>query len=432
MNRVAKNATWIIACRIAQAVFALLINMLTARYLGPSKYGIITYASSLTAFILPVVQLGFNNTLVLEVVTKPESEGATMGTSMFLSFCSSVCCIIGITAFSFIANRDDKTTVTVCFLYSLTLIFQAFELMRYWFQAKYLSKYTSIVTLGAYAVVSVFRIYLIIGMKSIYWFAISYSLDYAIISLSIIVIYFKRGGRKLAYSKQDGRAIFNKSKHYILSGIMVTMFAQTDKIMIKLMIDEVATGYYGAAVSCAGLTTFIFVAIIDSFRPSILEAKTKDITLFNHRMTILYSIVIYLSLIQSAIMTLLARFIILVLYGSEFSLSATALQIVVWYTTFSYIGAVRDVWILANNKQSILWKINISGVFTNVFLNAILIPRLGINGAAVASLVTQLFTNVIIGYILKQVRPNNAIMIAGLNPKYCITAFKRVLRWHRD
>ncbi len=88
MNIVAKNASWIIACRIAQAVFALLINMLTARYLGPSKYGIITYASSLTAFILPVVQLGFNNTLVLEVVTKPESEGSTMGISMFLSFCS--------------------------------------------------------------------------------------------------------------------------------------------------------------------------------------------------------------------------------------------------------------------------------------------------------------------------------------------------------
>ena len=64
MNRVAKNATWIIGCRIVQAVFALLINMLTARYLGPSSYGLITYASSLVAFVVPIMQLVFNAILV--------------------------------------------------------------------------------------------------------------------------------------------------------------------------------------------------------------------------------------------------------------------------------------------------------------------------------------------------------------------------------
>ena len=71
MNKIAKNATWIIVCRIVQAVFGLIINMLTARYLGPSNFGLITYAASLVAFVLPILQLGFNNILVQELVQHP-------------------------------------------------------------------------------------------------------------------------------------------------------------------------------------------------------------------------------------------------------------------------------------------------------------------------------------------------------------------------
>ena len=56
-----------------------------------------------------------------------------------------------------------------------------------------------------------------------------------------------------------------------------------------------------------------------------------------------------------------------------------------------------------------------SGALANVAINAILIPILGVNGAAIASLITQFFTNVVIGYIIKPIRPNNAIMVQALS-----------------
>ena len=428
MNKVAKNATWIIACRVVQAVFALVINMLTARYLGPSNFGLITYASSLVAFVLPIMQLGFSNILVQEVVNNPDREGKTVGTSMFLSVCSSFFCIIGVTAFAFIANHDEPVTITVCLLYSFILIFQALDLMQYWFQAKYLSKYTSIVSLCAYLVVSAYKIYLLVTAKSVYWFAISNAFDYALISISIIVIYHKLGGQKLSFSKELGKEMFNRSKHYILSSMMVTVFAQTDKIMIKLMIDEAATGYYGAAVACAGMTSFVFTAIIDSFRPSIFEGQKVGDDVFKHRLTMLYSIIIYISLAQSVVMTILAGMIIHILYGSAYAPAVGALQIVVWYTTFSYMGSVRNIWILANNKQHYLWKINLMGALANIVLNAILIPIIGIYGAAVASLITQFFTNVIVGYIIKPILPNNRIMVEALNPRHFMDAAGKMLK----
>ena len=53
-NKIIKNASWIIACRIAQAILSLVVSMVTARYLGPSDYGLITYANSIVAFIVPL------------------------------------------------------------------------------------------------------------------------------------------------------------------------------------------------------------------------------------------------------------------------------------------------------------------------------------------------------------------------------------------
>lgn len=428
MNKVAKNATWIIACRIVQAVLALIINMLTARYLGPSNFGLITYAASLVAFVVPLMNLGFSSTLVQEVVNYPEREGKTMGTSIFLSLCSSLCCIIGLAAFVCIANHDEPVTILVCLLYSFVLFFQALDLMQYWFQAKYLSKYTSIVSLCAYAIVSAYKIFLLVTAKSVYWFAVSNAFDYALISISIIVIYMKLGGQKLSFSFALGKEMFSRSKHYILSAMMVTVFAQTDKIMIKLMINEAETGYYGAAVACAGMTSFVFTAIIDSFRPYVFEGQKIGDKAYQYRLTMLYSIIIYSSLAQSAFMTVFAGLIIRVLYGSAYLPAVSALRIVVWYTTFAYLGAVRNIWILANNLQKYLWKINLLGACANIALNAILIPVLGINGAAIASLVTQFFTNVLVGYIIKPIRPNNDIMLQGVKPSILYDAVKKVIR----
>ena len=427
MNKIAKNASWIIACRIVQAVFALIINMLTARYLGPSNYGLITYASSIVAFVIPLMQLGLSNILVQEIVNDPEREGTILGTSMLLSFCSSVCCIIGVTAFALFANPNEPVTILVCFLYSLMLIFQALDLIKYWFQAKLLSKYTSIVSLCAYLAVSLYKIFLLVTAKNVFWFALSNAFDYALISISIIIIYFKLGGQRFSFSLQLGKELFSRSKHYIFSSMMVTIFAQTDKIMLKHMIDESATGYYGAAVACAGMMSFVFAAIIDSFRPAIFEGRKLSESVFTHRLAVLYSIIIYFSLAQSVVITILSGVIIRVIYGTAYAPSARALQIVVWYTTFSYLGSVRNIWILASNLQKHLWKINLSGALANILLNAVLIPVIGINGAALASLITQFFTNVIVGYIIKPIIPNNRIMIDGLNPKYLCEAVRKTL-----
>lgn len=426
-NRVVSNAAWIIGCRIVQSLLSLVIGMLTARYLGPAKYGLINYAASLTAFFLPFMQLGLNSLLVQEVINKPEDEGKTIGTSIVMCLASSVLCIAGIFSFSLIANAHETDTIIVCVLYSTVLVFQAVEMIRYWFQAKLLSKYISIVMLVAYLVVSVYRIFLLVTGKSVFWFAFVNAFDSILIAATLLIIYKRLGGQKLAFSFARAKDMLSRSHYFIISSLMITVFAQTDKIMLKLFLGEEATGYYSAAVTCASYFGFVFTAILDSARPSILESKKSDQANFEKKVTQLYSIVIYMSLAQCVVMTLFSDVIIKVLYGSEYLSASGILMLVVWYITFSYIGGVRSIWILAENLQKYLWVINLGGAITNVLLNAILIPLWGTYGAAVASIITQMFINVIVGFILKPLRRNNALLFKGVNPKHLFGVIKGII-----
>lgn len=414
-NKVAKNSIWIISCKVVQSVLGVIVNMLTARYLGPSNYGLINYAASIAAFLVPVMQLGLNAIIVQEIVNNPEKEGETLGTSLVMSQISAFFCIIGVFAFSMVANRGETETIIVCCLYSLLLFFYGLEMIQYWFQAKLLSKYVSLTMLAAYVVVSAYKIYLLVTSKSVYWFAISNALDYAIIAFVLLIIYKKLGTCKLSFSFETAKKLFAKGKYYIVSSMMVTIFAQTARIMLKFMIDNEAVGYYSAAVACAGMTSFVFTAIIDSARPMIFESKKTSHELFEQNITRLYSVIIYFALIQSVGIAVFSDLLVKILYGPLYKDSVLVLRIIAWYTTFSYLGAVRNIWILAEGKHKILWVLNLSGALFNILINFIFIPIWGINGAAMTAFLTQIFTNVILGFIVKPIRGNNKLMFKALN-----------------
>lgn len=414
-NRIIKNASWIIVCRLIQSILSMIISIISARYLGPSNFGLISYASSLTAFIVPVIQLGLRNTLVQEIVSDSKNEGEVLGTSIGMCMFSSVVGIIGITSFASILNRGETDTIIVCSLYSVSLIFQMSEMIQYWFQAKLLSKYVSIVSLIAYGLVSLYKIFLLIYNKNVYWFALTNAIDYFIISVVLFYVYKKLGGHVFRFSFKRFKYLFSKSKYYIVSGMMVNVFSQTDKIMLKIFVNDAEVGIYSAALSCAGMTSFVFVAIIDSFRPMIFENKKKKQLEYNKSMCTLYAIVFYMALLQSVLLFITSGFVTKVLYGESYSGATNILKIITWYSAFSYMGSVRNIWVLAEEKQHLLWIINLSGAVLNVFGNLFLIPVCGANGAAISSVVTQFFTNFVLCFVIKPLRENGIMILKSLN-----------------
>lgn len=415
-NQIVRNTKWIVFCRIIQSALQLLIGMITARYLGPSNYGLINYAASVVAFVLPIMQLGLQATLIQELVETPEQEGEIMGTSLLMDLVSSVACMVLVSTFVSVVNCGETETIVVCVLYSASLLFQVMELIQCWFQYKLQAKYSSIVKVCAYVMVSAYKIYLLIGQKNIYWFAVVNSVDYAIVGISLLAIYRKLGGQRLVFSGRTAARLFKRSKYYILAAMMVTVFQNTDHIMLKMMNGDAENGIYSAAITCASVCQFIYTAITDSMRPVILTYKKEGSADYGKNISRLYCITTYMALIQGVGFTIFTKLIISVLFGEAYLAAVPVLRILVWYIAFVFMGSVRNIWILAEGKQKLVWKLNLTGVLMNIMLNALLIPVWGARGAAAASLATQIFTNFLLGFFIKDLRENNRLLLAGMNP----------------
>jgi O-antigen/teichoic acid export membrane protein len=427
-NKIFTNASWIIVCKVGQSILSLIVTMMTARYLGPSNFGLINYAASIVAFVAPIVKLGLGNIQVQELVDKPDEEGKIIGTSILMSVFSAVLGILGVFAFTIVANNGERDTVIVCLLYSLILFFQGAELIQYWFQAKYLSKYASIVSLIAFAIVSAYKVFLLVTKKGVIWFAISNPIDYFLILSVLLFIYNKLSNHQLEFSFEVAKRMISKSKYYIIANLMIVVFTQTDRIMLKIMLDSSATGFYSAAATSAQMINFVFLAIVDSMRPSIFEKHKKNKSQFNDSIKILYSIIIYSTLAYCLFIVVFAKPIIYIIYGDQYEVAIIVLQVIVWFIPFSFIGTIRNIWLLAESKQKWIPFINLSGALANVILNIVLIPFWGIMGAALASLITQFFSNILISYIIKDTRQGTILMFLGLNPNLVLNKFRNLLK----
>lgn len=413
-NKEVKNASWLIGGRIVQMLLSLFVGTITARYLGPGNYGLISYGSAYVSFFTSLCNLGLNSVIIKEFYDHPDDQGTAIGSALLMRFVSSVLSVITIVSVVMVLDGDEKQTVAVVFLCSLGAVFHIFETFNYWFQSKYKSKITSLATLSAYIVTSIYKIVLLILGKSIYWFAFATSVDYIAVAIFLLFAYKRYNGPKLGFSFEKSKALLKVSYHYILSSTMVSIYGHTDKLMLKQMLDETEVGYYSTAFTVCLMWTFVLQAIVDSIYPSILKLKSEDQEAYERKNRQLYAIVFYVSCFVSVAFLIFGDLAVKILYGAAYAPSAPVLKIAAWYVAFSYLGVARNAWIVSEGKQKYLKYMYGCAAVMNVILNAFMIPIMGACGAALATLVTNIFTSLLLPLCLKEMRPNAKLMLDAI------------------
>lgn len=417
-NQVARNAGWILFGKAARMVVNLLVGVLTARYLGPSNLGLLGYAAAYTGFFSSFCTLGLHSILVKEFMDRPGGEGEILGTSLVFRAVSSGASAVVILCVVWITDRGDPTVVAVAGLCCLGMVFQVFEVFGHWFQSRFQSKVTAGVSLLAYLIAAGCKVIGLVKGKSVEWFAFSLALEHICAAVFLVIAYRRHHGSRTRVSLRYGRELLNRSKHFIVSGLMVAVYAQTDKIMLRQMISDAEIGYYSAAVSISGVWCFVLTAIIDSMYPEITKAFHTDEGLFRRRNKQLYSAVFYLCVGVSLVLTLLADPIISMIYGEAYLPAAKPLRVVTWYTGFAYLGVARNAWVVCKGAQRSLKYVYAAAAGANVALNLVLIPVWGAEGAAIASLMAQVVTTVIAPFFIRELRENAGMMIDAIRLKW--------------
>lgn len=417
-SKIAKNSMWMIMTTIVQMVISLVVNMVVARYLSVADYGILNYGLSFINFFIGICTLGLNSITIKYLVSEKEEQGKIIGTCIGMRLISSILSVVMILLIVLVL-KDDKTIIIATLLQSISLIFDSFSTINFWFQHKLQSKYSAIVSFIAYLFFASYKIILVLLKKKVYWFAFSNCISYIVIAILLMILYKKQGGQRLSFSWSKGKEMLSHSYHFILSSLMVAIYAQTDKIMIGSMIKDIsAVGLYAVSTTIINLWSFLPNSVINSFNPVLVEKKKVSNAQYIIKLKQLYSIIFWSGTAYTLFILVFGKLLINILYGSKYLGGLTSLRIAIFGVTFSFIGVVREFWLVCENKEKYAKWFAVIGVAVNIILNFILIPVMGIVGAAIATASTQIMTGIVAPLIFKDTREAVKHLFDGIRFKF--------------
>jgi PST family polysaccharide transporter len=393
----------------------LFVSVWVARYLGPEQFGILNYAIAFVALFTAFSTLGLNSIIVRDIVNDPDSANEILGSAFALKLIGGVVALALIIATISIIRPDDNLTRWLVGIIAVGMVFQAFDAIDFWFQSQILSKYTVYAKSPAFLLANIGKVVLILTGATLIAFAWIALAEIAMGAVGLIIAYQMRGHALLRWRGRLTRTIgFIKDSWPLMFSAMVGMiYMRIDQIMLGEMVGDSAVGVYSAAVRLSEVWYFIPTAIAVSVFPALIEAKKISERLYNEHFQKLYNLMTWIAISIALPVTFLAGYIIDFLYGEKYGAAGTVLAIHIWAGIFVFLGVVSSKYLLTENYIRISFFRTSIGAVVNILLNLALIPRYGVNGAAITTLISY-FLAVFSIVFIKKTRQQSLMMFRSL------------------
>jgi O-antigen/teichoic acid export membrane protein len=384
-----KNSGWLLVSKILTIVISFFTTIYVIRYLGPENYGTLSYAVSFVSIFSFISSLGIDPIVYRELIKKPEEEPKILASAFTLKliggFTATLLTIIG--AFLIGATQIELILIGIV---SLTLFGAAGQIVTYSYQARVQAKYPAIIIISTSIVLAVAKLLVIYFDKGIIFFALILLLE-SILYFIIYFISYQWHFRLLKRWEVDRATVItllNTSWPLMLSTVSILIYSRIDQVMIRHYLDVTAVGIYDVAVRLSDVWYIIPNVLITSLFPAIINAQKSSPNLFRKRIQLCAALLIGLNLLIILPTNLLAPHIIEILFGSAFIGTADVLTIYIWSLIGFSLGQLMNTYLIAENQILIYLYTSVSTVIVNIGLNILWIPLYGVNGAALATLVS--------------------------------------------
>jgi O-antigen/teichoic acid export membrane protein len=199
----------------------------------------------------------------------------------------------------------------------------------------------------------------------------------------------------------------------MLSTVAIDVYMKIDQVMIKNILGNEPAGIYAVAVKISEVWYFIPALICTSLFPSIVSAVYTNKELFEGRMKKLYFLMFWLSVGIAIAINIMAHTIITTLFGNAYIGAVTTLQIYIWAGVAVFLRYPSSQYLTASNLTKISFYNTLLGAAVNVILNIILIPKVGISGAAIATLISYTIATFGI-FLFKESRSHGILLLKAI------------------
>jgi len=349
----------------------------------------LSYALSFVALFSAVASLGLDSVIAREMVGCEQETPTILGTSLLLKFGGSTLAAGIIWIATEIIDHDASINVLIIII-TTGLLFNPLTVFESFFQARVLSKYTAFAQMVSFAAHSVFQAVLVFSGAPLFWFALSNFLNIALTGVLLAGCYRYQGQTLTALKVSGGiaKSLLSDSWPLILSGLAIMVFMKIDQVMIKSMMSSESVGIYSIAVRLSETWHFVPNLIVGSIFPAIVNARRDDLDRFNRRMQQLFNMMGVMAYGIAIPLTLFSKEIISVLFGVQYLDASMVLNIHVWSGVFVFFGIAHAPWVIIEGRSTLILYRTLGTALLNVLLNLLLIPQIGINGAAIATLIS--------------------------------------------
>ncbi|MDD3187684.1 MAG: flippase [Bacilli bacterium] len=428
------NSSWLMLQNIFSLVTGLFVTAVVARYLGATNYGIFNYALSITSLFSGIASFGMNHIAIKDLAIKPEDHSKIMGTVLILRLIFAVILFIACQLVLYWLCYQDQLTFIVGTILSGCMLFNIFNIITYYTQVTLNSKFEAISKILSMSILMILKLLVVYFSLNLKMYAFSYLIESIIYVLILFISYKKitksKKFKPWYFDKSYAKKLLSSSWYFALSSIMVIIYLRIDQVMIgKMIADKSQLGIYSAAVRITDLWTFVPLALISSYRPIIIEKKKEGEIKYYNNLQRLYYIVSFICFIFLIFIIIFSKIIVIILYGSEFIDAVNPLKILIFGTWFGVLGNIHYIWMSCDNNQKYSLLYSVIGASSNIILNLFLIPIYGIMGAAVATLISQVLSNIVSFAFLKKTRILSKMILKSIFlPNYFINLKRRSLK----
>ncbi len=391
-RRVIDNTLAIGGSAIVSKGLMFLWQILLARALGASGYGIYGTIGALLAVGAAIPDLGMGLIVIREVAKQPQAAGRYLGATLslqpLLAAAGYAALLLGARVFGY----DLEIRLLLAFA-ALSLLVDVLGNMCH-------NQLVAAERMAAPAAISVAHIVLLMALggaallaKGGLWGLYAAALIAGIARTSAYWIVLSRAGHRPVFPVERTlmRRLLVDGLPLALAAFLSLAGMHADKLLTTALLGVQSTGQLTAAfVIVFGVTELIGTPLLVATLPLLSRAESEGASRVSYavieKLTFFNLLV---SLPLAVTVSTLAVPLSHGLFGSEYAGAAGVLRLLIWYAAVAMPASVFAQVLTVRNRQGRVLATRTVGLAANVALSLALIPSLGVAGVALAALVGE-------------------------------------------
>jgi O-antigen/teichoic acid export membrane protein len=389
----ARNAGAIAIARILSSAALFGWQLVLGRLLGESEFGVYGTIGALISIGAVITGFGLSLIVIRDVARRPQDAGRYLTAALGLHTVLALAAYLGMNALAwalgYSADLRALAAVALLALYTDILGTVAFDQLI----ARERMVATSAVEVGNVLTrIAAGALVLALGGGLMGLYAVTLLTSVAR-AAALWALMLRAGVRpRWPFERVIARPLFINALPLALGGIVNIAYIQIDKLMSTSLLGAAQTGFLTAAsVIVAGVVEILSTTILTALFPlmSRLYAPGRDPEPFYFMVRKLAFFTLLIGLPVALTFTVFAEAITVPLFGANFRPAAQVLRVFIWYAALTMVVNVFSQALMVQNRQRRYVGMRVGGLAFKLALNLLLMPLIGVTGAAVASVIAE-------------------------------------------